>query len=42
MNGMEKEYLEAGMDDYIAKPIQRGVLIGKLAELQRAQVAKNV
>ena len=33
MNGAEKAYLEAGMDDYIAKPIRADELLRKLAQL---------
>jgi CheY-like chemotaxis protein len=31
MSGAEREYLEAGMDDYVSKPVQPGVLLTKLA-----------
>jgi len=31
MSGAEREYLEAGMDDYVSKPVEAGVLLTKLA-----------
>ncbi|HJR56692.1 MAG TPA: response regulator [Rhizomicrobium sp.] len=36
MSGARQEYLEAGMDDYVAKPIQPALLMGKLAALAAA------
>jgi CheY-like chemotaxis protein len=33
MSGAKEQYLGAGFDDYITKPIQPAVLLGKLAEL---------
>ena len=32
MSGAREQYLEAGMDDYIAKPIEPAILMAKLAE----------
>ena len=36
MVGAEKEYLDAGMDDYVSKPVQPEVLFTKLAKVAKA------
>jgi signal transduction histidine kinase/CheY-like chemotaxis protein/HPt (histidine-containing phosphotransfer) domain-containing protein len=35
LTGARQEYLDAGMDDYISKPINPGLLLSKLAEIGR-------
>lgn len=40
MSGAEREYLDAGMDDYVSKPIQPEVLFAKLAEIAKSIEAK--
>lgn len=40
MAGAEKTYLDAGMDDYVSKPVQAQVLLTKLAQIARAVEAK--
>jgi signal transduction histidine kinase/DNA-binding response OmpR family regulator len=40
MLGAEREYLEAGMDDYVSKPVQRDVLFAKLARIATAVEAR--
>ena len=37
MSGAREEYLEAGMNDYVSKPIQPAALLTKLAEIAPAQ-----
>jgi len=39
MTGAKEYYLEAGMDDYLAKPIRTAVLLAKLAEMCSASRA---
>jgi signal transduction histidine kinase/CheY-like chemotaxis protein/HPt (histidine-containing phosphotransfer) domain-containing protein len=36
MSGAEREYLEAGMDDYVSKPVEAGVLLTKLARIAKS------
>ena len=36
MSGARQEYLEAGMDDYVAKPIKPELLLAKLADVAKA------
>jgi CheY-like chemotaxis protein len=38
MSGAREEYLEVGMDDYISKPIQPAILLGKLDEIALRRV----
>ena len=33
MSGTREQYLDAGMDDYVSKPIQPALLISKLTDL---------
>jgi signal transduction histidine kinase/DNA-binding response OmpR family regulator/HPt (histidine-containing phosphotransfer) domain-containing protein len=42
MTGAEVEYLKAGMDDYVPKPIQPALLFAKLARLAATIKAKNL
>ncbi|HWY15583.1 MAG TPA: response regulator [Rhizomicrobium sp.] len=40
MAGAEREYLEAGMDDYVSKPVQPDVLLTKLALIGKSIAEK--
>ena len=40
MSGAEREYLEAGMDDYVSKPVQPDVLLTKLALIGKSIAEK--
>jgi CheY-like chemotaxis protein len=40
MSGAEREYLEAGMDDYVSKPVRPGVLLAKLALIGKSIAEK--
>ena len=39
MTGAEREYLEAGMDDYLSKPVHPNLLFAKLAKIAEAPPA---
>jgi len=40
MEGAEQEYLAAGMDDYVSKPVTPNILLSKLADLALATKAR--
>jgi signal transduction histidine kinase/DNA-binding response OmpR family regulator len=42
MSGAEEQYIEAGMNDYVSKPIRPIVLLGKLEELALATSGNSV